>query len=115
MPAPPAAKRQTTLMTDVLSNLAEVNNNPNLKRRIRFRRPAGSQNVEVMLSKYQPPPKEESEDVVSGAEEEAGKDDVREASVGHIITNVVILQEFVLELVALMQIRASLFSEVRFA
>jgi hypothetical protein len=32
----------------------------------------------------------------------------------HIITNVVILQEFVLELVALMQVRASLLNEVKF-
>lgn len=68
-----------------------------------------------MLSKYQPPLKEPSENVTADAEVELEKEDVREASLGHIITNVVILQEFVLELVALMQVRASLFSEVRFA
>ncbi|KAF2015497.1 hypothetical protein BU24DRAFT_491735 [Aaosphaeria arxii CBS 175.79] len=115
LPAPQAGKRQTTFMADVLSNLADVNNNPNLKRRIRFRKPAGSQTVEVMLSKYQPPPKEptEDDDTAAVAEEEA--DDVREASLGHIITNVVILQEFILELVALLQVRASLFGEVRHA
>lgn len=112
LPAPRAANRQTTFMADVLGNLAGVNNHPNLKRRIRFRRPAGSQNVEVLLSKYQPPPKEPSDSATPSAEEE--KDDIREASLGHIITNVVILQEFVLELAALMQVRASLFSEVRF-
>jgi hypothetical protein len=106
--------RQTTFMTDVLGNLADVNNNANLKRRIRFRRTVGSQGVEVMLSKYQPPPKEPSEEAGAGAEEAEGEE-FREASVGHIITNVVILQEFVLEVVALMQTRASLFSEVRFA
>lgn len=106
--------RQTTFMTDVLGNLADVNNNPNLKRRIRFRRTANSQDIEVMLSKYQPPPKEPSEAAGAGAEE-AESEEFREASVGHIITNVVILQEFVLELVALMQTRASLFNEIRFA
>ncbi|KAF2763312.1 hypothetical protein EJ05DRAFT_33759 [Pseudovirgaria hyperparasitica] len=58
---------------------------------------------------------------------EAGNDDdddddddeeqeiIKEASLNHILTNIVILQEFILELVALLQIRASLFQEVRFA
>ena len=117
LPAPRASNRHTTFMTDVLGNLAEVNNNPNFRRRIRFRRSADSQTVEVLLSKYQPPPKDPDEDATAGAEQgaEEKKDDISEASLGHIITNVVILQEFVLELVALMQVRASLFSEVRFA
>ncbi|KAH7125510.1 Retinoic acid induced 16-like protein-domain-containing protein [Dendryphion nanum] len=113
LPAPRATNRQTTFMADVLANLEDVNSTPNLKRRIRFRRPAGSQTVEVMLSKYQPPPKDPSDDITAGAESESEPDDIREASVGHVITNVVILQNFVLELVALMQVRASLFSEVR--
>jgi hypothetical protein len=39
----------------------------------------------------------------------------REASLSHILSNVVILQEFVLELVAIMQVRASMFGEVKFA
>ncbi|KAF2180829.1 hypothetical protein K469DRAFT_639292 [Zopfia rhizophila CBS 207.26] len=116
LPAPRAANHQTTLMADVFSNLAEVANSEFLKRRIRFRRPADSQIVEVMLSKYQPPPKDPPDDPAAQAEAEAReKDDIREASLGHILTNVVILQEFVLEIVALMQVRASLFSEVRFA
>lgn len=68
-----------------------------------------------MLSKYQPPPKDPSDDATAGAEADDQQDDIREASLLHIITNVVVLQEFVLELVALMQIRASLFNEVRFA
>ncbi|KAF2277810.1 uncharacterized protein EI97DRAFT_493056 [Westerdykella ornata] len=114
LPAAHQVHPRTNLMTDVLGNLADVNNNPNLKRRIRFRRPARSQTVEVMLSKYQPPPKEPADDATADGED-VDMDDIREASVGHIITNVVILQEFVLELVALMQVRASLFHEVRFA
>lgn len=40
---------------------------------------------------------------------------LREASLSHILTNTVILQEFELELVAVMQVRASMFGEVRFA
>ncbi|KAF2400811.1 hypothetical protein EJ06DRAFT_529910 [Trichodelitschia bisporula] len=39
----------------------------------------------------------------------------REASLGHILTNIVILQEFILEIAAIMQLRASLLSEVKFA
>jgi Retinoic acid induced 16-like protein/Family of unknown function (DUF5917) len=36
-------------------------------------------------------------------------------SLSHVLSNIVILQEFMLELVAVMQIRASLFQEVQFA
>lgn len=118
LPAPRVANRQTTLMSDVNANFAAVTNSEFLKRRIRFRRVAGSQTVEVMLSKYQPPPKDSHDaDATAGADAdtEDDGDDEREASLLHIITNVVILQEFVLELVALMQVRASLFSEVKFA
>ncbi|KAL5117606.1 hypothetical protein ACEQ8H_004499 [Pleosporales sp. CAS-2024a] len=115
LPGPQSAKRQATLFSDMDANFSGLRQSEFFKRRIRFRQAAGSQEVEVMLSKYQPPPKDESEDAASGCEEEEEHDDIREASLLHIITNVVILQEFVLELVALMQIRASLFSEVRFA
>ncbi|KAK3213978.1 hypothetical protein GRF29_28g1647504, partial [Pseudopithomyces chartarum] len=111
LPAPPqAGKRQTTLMTDIDANFSSVKKSDFLKRRIRFKRPAGSDVVEVMLSKYMPPPKDETEDAGAGAEE---MDDIREASLLHITTNVVILQEFILELAALLQVRASLFEEVR--
>lgn len=115
LPAPEASKRQTTLFSDIDANFAGLRHSEFLKRRIRFRRPAGSQAVEVLLSKYQPPPMDDVEDQALDAEQETQKDDVREASLLHIITNVVILQEFVLELVALIQIRASLFNEVKFA
>jgi Retinoic acid induced 16-like protein/Family of unknown function (DUF5917) len=36
-------------------------------------------------------------------------------SVSHVLTNVIVLQEFLLELAALVQVRAGLFGEVRFA
>jgi len=42
-------------------------------------------------------------------------DIVREATLSHILTNIVILQEFILEFVAVMQVRASMFGEVKFA
>ncbi|EUC48173.1 hypothetical protein COCMIDRAFT_2960 [Bipolaris oryzae ATCC 44560] len=104
---------QPSLMSDVDASIAQIRMNQFGKRRIRFRRAAGSREVEVMLSKFQPPPKESSEDA-TGSAEEREEDDIREASLMHIITNVVILQNFVLELVALMQVRASLFNEVKF-
>lgn len=114
LPGPHASKRQTTLFSDIDANFAGLKHAEFLKRRIRFRRVAGAQEVEVMLSKYQPPPKDETEtQTPDGEAEEQGE--FRDASLLHIITNVVILQEFVLELVALIQIRASLFSEVKFA
>lgn len=37
-----------------------------------------------------------------------------EVSLGHLMTNVIILQEFILELAALVEVRASLFGEVRY-
>jgi len=54
---------------------------------------------------------------VRGAEESDNADtgaESREASLSHVLTNVVVLQEFVLEMVAVMQVRASLFGEVTF-
>jgi hypothetical protein len=39
----------------------------------------------------------------------------KEASVSHILTNVIIYQSFLLELTSLVQVRAGLFNEVRFA
>jgi hypothetical protein len=112
LPALPGGKRQTTLFSDIDANYAGLKHSELLKRRIQFRRAAQSQQVEVMLSKYHPPPKEPSDE--GGDGEGQAADEVHEASLLHIMTNVVILQEFVLELVALMQVRASLFNEVKF-
>jgi hypothetical protein len=112
MLAPHGSSRQATLFSDVDANLADFKKSEFFKRRIRFRHPVGAQTVEVMLSKYQPPPAD-GDDTTVGAHQESEPDDVREASLLQIITNVVILQEFVLELIALMQIRATLFNEVK--
>lgn len=40
---------------------------------------------------------------------------IKDVSLGHLLTNVIILQEFILELAALVEIRASMFKEVRFS
>ena len=41
--------------------------------------------------------------------------EAREITLSHLLTNVIILQEFILELAAIIEIRASLFGEVKFA
>ncbi|KAI1805095.1 Retinoic acid induced 16-like protein-domain-containing protein [Daldinia bambusicola] len=41
--------------------------------------------------------------------------EVKTASVSHILTNIIIYQQFLLELASLVQVRASLFNEVKFA
>ena len=41
-------------------------------------------------------------------------DETREVTLSHILTNVIILQEFILEIAAIVQVRASLFGEVKF-
>ena len=38
---------------------------------------------------------------------------VKEVTLGHLLTNIIILQEFMLELAALIEVRASLFGEIR--
>ncbi|KAF2126208.1 hypothetical protein P153DRAFT_378408 [Dothidotthia symphoricarpi CBS 119687] len=114
LPAPQPGQRSTTLISDIDANFAGLKHSEFFKRRIRFCRHAGSQTIEVMLSKYLPPPKDATDNAVAGAGPEAVEDEIWEASLLHIVTNVVLLQEFVLELVALLQVRASLFNEVRF-
>jgi hypothetical protein len=53
-------------------------------------------------------------DFSSGAVTAAYQVDDGTASLGHILINAVILQEFILEVVAVVQVRASLFEEVHF-
>ena len=113
-PIPRVQQRQTTLMADVFSNLAEIADAEALKKRIKFRRLQSGREMELVHSKTFEPTKERSDAITSANSETEDEDDIREASLSHIITNVVILQEFVLEMVALLQVRASLFSEVKF-
>ena len=57
----------------------------------------------------------ESSSVHSESAGQAGAaEETREVTLSHLLTNVVMLQEFILELAALIEIRASLFGEVRF-
>ena len=106
--------RPTTLMADVLSNVAEVANVDALQQRIQFQADAATQIVKLLRAKG-PPSSELASARVTGDQStgEAGET-VREASLNHVVTNVIILQEFVLEIVAMLQVRASLFHEVRF-
>jgi len=48
------------------------------------------------------------------AEDEEEEEEKKLVSVSHVLTNVILLQEFLLELAALVQVRAGLFGEVRF-
>ncbi|KAH9866777.1 hypothetical protein J1614_008470 [Plenodomus biglobosus] len=182
----------STAFEDVDANVKAVKDAVLMKRRIRFQRVKGEKMMHVLLSKYQPPPKDDESarieaqvqsaslalrDADGGAvrgegqqegqqerqregeeqeqeqdrqriheprheeqtesrdgeevlvqkkmpqeavpreqdEEEVEEPDTREASLMHILTNVVVLQDFVLEIVALVQVRASLFGEVRWA
>jgi hypothetical protein len=47
-------------------------------------------------------------------EEEQEEGEEKLVSVSHVLTNVILLQEFLLELAALVQVRAGLFGEVKF-
>ncbi|KAI0197042.1 Retinoic acid induced 16-like protein-domain-containing protein [Xylaria flabelliformis] len=55
------------------------------------------------------------EDEIEENPEQQASLDEKDASVSHIITNVIIYQSFLLELASLIQVRAGLFNEVRFA
>ena len=46
--------------------------------------------------------------------EDKKKEEQKLVSVSHVLTNVIVLQEFLLELAALVQVRAGLFEEVKF-
>ncbi|KIX07907.1 uncharacterized protein Z518_02561 [Rhinocladiella mackenziei CBS 650.93] len=50
----------------------------------------------------------------SGAVTPSGQGERSQASLGHILTNAVILQEFILEIAAVVQLRATFFGEVHF-
>ncbi len=72
------------------------------------------------VAKRDESPDTDGEQFVDAPEEaqvDAGEDeeeDKKLVSVSHVLTNVVLLQEFLLELAALVQVRAGLFGEVRF-
>lgn len=41
-------------------------------------------------------------------------EEFKETTISHLLTNIIILQEFILELAAIIQVRASLFGEIEF-
>lgn len=110
----PRKPRPQTLMMDVASAIDLVAQDESLKRRVRFTTKGQTTSVEVFSEVWDA----QEGHAVNGREEAKDNDDegiIREASLSHVLTNAVILQEFVLQIVAIMQIRGSLFDEVRFA
>jgi len=105
--APDWAPKQ--LLDDVL----DAANDERLKRRITFPiRKAETAPDGSSISQEETEGISEDGDGEEEAENEGAK---REASLSHILTNAAILQEFILEIVAVMQVRASMFGEVKFA
>ncbi|OLN96860.1 UPF0518 protein [Colletotrichum chlorophyti] len=59
--------------------------------------------------------KTSGEDATNGARSPKEEKTERTASVSHVLTNIIVLQSFLFELAALVQVRAALFNEVRYA
>jgi hypothetical protein len=78
-----------------------------LKMRIKF--PVRKIKAGLQGLGFSPAPDNEPEQ-----DEPDGDQETRSASLGHVLTNAIVLQEFVLEVTAIMQIRASMFGEVVF-
>ena len=64
-------------------------------------------------SLWEPPGSETSRVHSASINVEVGIEETVEVTLGHLLTNVIILQEFILELTAVIQVRATLFHEVR--
>ncbi|KAI4110474.1 MAG: hypothetical protein LQ339_001339 [Xanthoria mediterranea] len=105
----PSPLRKTSISSRRSSALASPRGPPDmLQRKIRMRANIGQRR-----------PLGESTDSETGSirSESTGAEcdateEMRELSLSHILTNVIILQEFILELAAIIQVRASLFGEV---
>jgi hypothetical protein len=111
----PRKPRPQTLMMDVAGAIDLVAHDESLKRRVRFTTKGKSTSVEVFSEMWDA---HEGETAQHKAEADVAEDEQEitlDASLSHVLTNAVILQEFILQIVAIMQIRASLFDEVRFA
>lgn len=87
----------------------------------------GGRKIEPIPLNFEKPAKEPPTPEAGAAEATASDDGAKEAeedastppeptvSVSHVVTNVIILQSFLFELASLVQVRAGLFDEVRFA
>jgi hypothetical protein len=60
-------------------------------------------------------PDEDEDEEATSKQEIAAPAHAQTATVSHVLTNVIILQNFILELASLVQVRGGLFDEVRFA
>lgn len=102
---------------NLLSDVIEAANSEALTRKITFPLDQTAGNIN---NKVEPGDAENSTDGANSSHDEMNGSEYtpgtgREASLSHILTNVVILQEFILEFVAILQVRASMFGEVLFA
>jgi Retinoic acid induced 16-like protein/Family of unknown function (DUF5917) len=106
---------------DLLNDIIEGANSELLVRKIRFPLKDGQLGAENLVQKStdtQPESQHERDGDASEQPQDGNHpsedDESVVVSLSHILTNIVILQEFVLELAAVMQVRASLFAEVKF-
>jgi hypothetical protein len=100
---------------DLLSDIIEGANSEVLARKIRFEVTRGDDGTK--MTKIEPlgvveAPEEPAEASEMSRDEAETK--VSVVSLSHVLTNIVILQEFVLEVAAVIQTRASLLGEIRF-
>jgi hypothetical protein len=91
----------------LLDDVMEAADETRLKMRIKF--PVRKSKAGLQGLGFSPAPDNEPEQ--DGPD---GDQETRSASLGHVLTNAIVLQEFVLEVTAIMQIRASMFGEVVF-
>lgn len=120
-PLPPIVVGHTP--EDLLKDIIEGANSELLVRMIRFplkvnnpgEQPPLQSNGDTIAHSL---PAQEPENTLEPSNKDGNVDDAEgsvEVSLSHVLTNIVILQEFILELAAAMQVRASLFGEVKFA
>lgn len=107
----PSPLRRDSLSSTTSSGLPSPRGPPDaLYRKIRLKVQIGSRR----------PIRESTESEASSIRRETFKseaesaEETKEISLSHVLTNIIILQEFILELAAIIQIRASLFGEVSF-
>ncbi|GAB7348772.1 hypothetical protein MBLNU459_g7499t3 [Dothideomycetes sp. NU459] len=114
-PPPESSEGQTPShrpATDLTPERRRENESETLRRRLRFHR--SSSQTGTVVFEYAPG------DVENNKHNNADNDNsepelvVKEVSLSHVLTNIVVLHHFVLELAAVMQTRATLFKEVAF-
>ena len=81
-----------------------------LHRKVQVRKMAGHTSAGPFEAPSSETSSVKSDAVEFGAEDE----EVKEVTVGHLLTNVIILREFLLELASLVEVRATMLDEVRF-